>query len=69
VFHSRLHDCFAAAHRPTAARCARIGPAGAPVFQCNGQVSLEKESYGSYAITLAHALAIGSALVGKLELA
>jgi hypothetical protein len=75
VFHGRLHDRFGAAGRPAfSARCARIGPVWAPVLQSSGQVSLEKESCGGYAITPALPLAFVQAafvqaLAGKVELA
>jgi len=70
VFHGRLHKSFR--RRPSygaSARCAWIGPAGAPVFQFSGQVWLEKESCGGYAITSALALAFALPLAGKVELA
>jgi len=70
VFHSSLHEAFRrGASGNAGARCAPIRLAGAPVFQSSGQVSLEKECCGGYAITPAVALAFALALAGKVELA
>jgi len=70
VFHSSLHEAFRrGAPGNAGARYTRIGLAEAPVFQSSGQVSLEKESCGGYAIPPAVALAFALALAGQVELA